>query len=283
MIPVNFEYKRAGSVEEALSLLSQSEDAKILAGGHSLLPAMKLRLNAPATLIDIGRITALRYIRDGGDHMAIGAATTHGDLTDASVLPDELALMSQTANVIGDPQVRNMGTIGGSIAHADPAADWPAALLATNASIVLTSTGGSRTVAAGDFFQGLYMTALQDGEIITEIRVPKPAKHAKSAYAKFMQPASRFAIVGCAVVLNMQGNSCESASVAFTGVAGSAFRDATVENALAGNKLDDATISAATSQAAQGVDLMGDHFASEDYRKHLAGVYAKRAIQAALG
>lgn len=279
MIPIDFEYKRAGSVDEALALLG-GDGAKILAGGHSLIPALKLRLDAPGTLIDISKISDLRYIRDAGDHIAIGAASTHHDLQTSAVIQSKVAMMSQTAAVIGDIQVRNMGTIGGSIAHADPAADWPASLLAADASIHMRSASGSRSVAAKDFFLGLYTTALAEGEIITEIRVPVVAG-AKSAYVKFMQPASRFAIVGCAVMLTESGGSISKASVAFTGVADTAFRDAAVESAL--SSTDASSVAAAAQNAAEGVEVLGDHFASSSYRKHLAKVYAKRAIMAALG
>jgi len=279
MIPINFEYRRADSVDEALTLLGE-EGARILAGGHSLIPALKLRLDAPGTLVDIAKISDLRYIRDKGDHIAIGAASTHNDLQNSSLIKDKMAMMSQTASVIGDVQVRNMGTIGGSIAHADPAADWPASLLAANATIHVRSAGGARSIAATDFFQGLYMTALEEGEIITEITVPV-VEGAKAAYTKFMQPASRFAIVGCAVMLSANGGSISDARVAFTGVADTAFRDPAVESAL--SSTDAASVAAAAQKAAEGVDVLGDHFASEAYRKHLAKVYAKRAIMAALG
>lgn len=276
MIPSSLEYKRASSIDEALSMVNAG--AKILAGGHSLIPALKLRLDAPGTLVDISKISELRYIKDNGDHIAIGAASTHHDIMTSSAIQSKCAMMSQTAAVIGDVQVRNMGTIGGSIAHADPAADWPASLLAADAVIEMRSSSGSRSVAAGDFFQGLYMTALEEGEIITEIRVPV-VEGATSAYVKFMQPASRFAIVGCAVMLTQRGESIHDPRVAFTGVSDKAFRDAAVEAALNATP----RVDAAAQAAAEGVDILSDHFASEDYRKHLAKVYAKRAIEAALG
>ncbi|MDW3650434.1 MAG: xanthine dehydrogenase family protein subunit M [Bacteroidia bacterium] len=276
MIPSSLEYKRASSIDEALSMVNAG--AKILAGGHSLIPALKLRLDAPGTVVDISKISELRYIKDNGDHIAIGAASTHHDIMSSSAIQSKCAMMSQTAAVIGDVQVRNMGTIGGSIAHADPAADWPASLLAADAVIEIRSSSGSRSVGAGDFFQGLYMTALEEGEIITEIRIPVVAG-ASSAYTKFMQPASRFAIVGCAVMLTRSGDSITKASVAFTGVSDKAFRDAAAEAAL--NSVSD--VDAASQAAAEGVDILSDHFASEEYRKHLAKVYAKRAMLAALG
>lgn len=277
MIPTSFEYKRAGSVEEALQMLGQAgDDGKLLAGGHSLLPAMKLRLNSPATLIDIGRIAELNYIRDEGDSIAIGAATTHGAIAASDLVAQHLAMMSQAAGMIGDVQVRNVGTIGGSIAHADPAADWPASLLAASAVIVMQGANGTRSVGASDFFLGLYDTALGEGEIITEIRLPKPPAGTKSAYVKFFQPASRFAIVGCAVM----AKPGSGAVVAFTGVSDVAFRDTAVENELAGKALSADNIEAAAALAAEGVDIMGDHFAGDAYRKHLAKVYCKRALMA---
>ena len=283
MIASSFEYKRASSVDEALQLLQSSEDAKFLAGGHSLLPAMKLRLSAAGTLIDIAKIADLRYIREEGNDIAIGAASTHDDIASNAAVQQHLAMMSQAASLIGDMQVRNVGTIGGSIAHADPAADWPASLLAAGASIVVRSASGSRTIAASDFFQGLFMTALGESEIITEIRVPKPAGGTNSAYAKFMQPASRFAIVGCAVMVTMSGGTCSDVRVGFTGVSDVAFRDTAVENALRGKAPTAENIAAAAAHAAASVDVMSDHFASEEYRKHLAAVYAKKALSAATG
>lgn len=270
-------------MDEAIQLLQSSEDAKLLAGGHSLIPAMKLRLSGAATLIDIAKIAELRYIREEGNDIAIGAGSTHDDIVANSSIQQHLAMMSQAGSLIGDMQVRNVGTIGGSIAHADPAADWPASLLAAGASIVMKGPNGTRTVAAADFFQGLFMTALQDGEIITEIRVPKPAGGTNSAYAKFMQPASRFAIVGCAAMITMSGGTCSEVAVGFTGVSDVAFRDAAVEDALRGKAPTAENISAAAAHAAGSVDVMGDHFASEDYRRHLATVYARKALTAAAG
>lgn len=283
MIPSNFEYQRASSVDEAISLLQESGgDARLLAGGHSLLPAMKLRLAAPEKLIDISKIAELNYINDEGGTIAIGAGATHYAIQSSDVVQSKAALFSKTAGSIGDIQVRNAGTIGGSIAHADPAADWPAAILASDAEIVVKGPGGQRTIAAADFFTGLFATALADGEIITEVRVPANSG-AGSSYMKFSQPASRFAIVGCAAIVTKNGNRAESVRVAFTGAADAAFRDTEVENALTGQSLDAASIAAAAEKAAEGRDLLSDHFASEDYRRHLAKVFAKRALTAAAG
>jgi carbon-monoxide dehydrogenase medium subunit len=279
MIPSEFEYYRAGSVKEALDLLSEKgPDAKILAGGHSLLPAMKLRFNNPAVLIDISSIPDLSYIREDGDSLVIGAGTTHGELAASSLVLETIPMLAETASTIGDMQVRNRGTIGGSLAHADPAADWPAALLASDAEIVITAISGSRSVAAIDFFQGLFTTDLSESELITEIRVPKPPENTRSTYLKFEQPASRFAIVGCAVMVTKSNGTCENVRVAFTGVSATPFRDQGIEQALEGKSLDEETINAACDSAANGVDVMSDHFASQEYRTHLAKVFATRAL-----
>jgi len=279
MIPSEFQYYRAGSVKEAIDLLSEKgPDAKILAGGHSLLPAMKLRLNNPAVLIDIGSIPDLSYIREEDGNLIIGAGTTHGELAASQLIGDSIPMLAETAATIGDLQVRNKGTIGGSLAHADPAADWPAALLAADAEIVINGASGSRAVAVVDFFKGLFTTDLGESEIITEIRVPRPPENTLSTYLKFEQPASRFAIVGCAAMVTRNNGACENVRVAFTGVSATPFRDSRVEQALEGKALDEETINAACDNAATGVDVMSDHFASQEYRSHLAKVFAKRAL-----
>lgn len=284
MISTDFSYHRAASVDDALNLLAQHDgNAKVLSGGHSLIPALKLRLNQPEALVDITRIAELRYIRQDGGHIAIGAASTHKDIANSSLLAQHLSMMPQAAALIGDPQVRNVGTIGGSIAHADPAADWPGVLLAADAEIVVKSKSGSRSIAAADFFLGFFTTALEDGEIITEIRVPIPAAGTLSTYQKFMQPASRFAIVGCAAVAQVSGGNFSKVRVAFNGVADGCFRDKNVEQALEGQAASADNIAAAAAQAAQGVSILSDHYAAEDYRQHLAQVYAKRALNALIG
>ncbi len=192
-------------------------------------------------------------------------------------------MLAETAATIGDVQVRNKGTIGGSLAHADPAADWPAALLAAEAEIVITGASGSRTVAVSDFYKGLFTTDLGESEIITEIRVPMPPENTLSTYLKFQQPASRFAIVGCAAMVTRNNGVCENVRVAFTGVSATPFRDSGVEQALEGRSPDAETVAAASAMAASNVEVMGDHFASQDYRRHLAGVFAKRALAAVTG
>jgi len=285
MIPSEFEYYRAGSVKEALDLLvEKGPDVKILAGGHSLLPAMKLRFNNPEVLIDISSIPDLKYIQEQDKILVIGAGTTHSDIACSDLIITSIPMFSETAASIGDVQVRNKGTIGGSIAHADPAADWPAALLASGAEIVITSTSGSRTVAATDFFQGLFTTDLkEESEIITEIRIPKPPKNTNSTYLKFVQPASRFAIVGCAAMVTKNDGTYENVRVAFTGVSASPFRDYGVEQALEGKNLDQEFLSAVCQNAVSDIDVMSDHFASQDYRRHLAQVFANRALSAITG
>lgn len=279
MIPASCAYKRAASVEEALALLAEhGGEAKILAGGHSLLPAMKLRLNQPGILIDIARIASLRYIREEGGQIAIGAATTHNDIAISDLLARNVPVFPHAADLIGDVQVRNRGTLGGSIAHADPAADWPAVLLATDAVIVVKGSSGERHIPAVEFFTGFYSTALEEGELITEVRVPLPPAGTRSAYHKFMQPASRFAIVGCAVSVTVSGGICSQVRVALTGVAEAAFRDPAVEIALEGKAPSAEGIAAAAQHAAQGVTVLADHYASEKYRGHLARVFVKRAL-----
>ena len=279
-----FDYHRPASIDEAIQLLQQhGEDAKLLAGGHSLVPAMKLRLATTANLIDIGHLDALKYIREDGNALAIGAATTHWEIESSDLVKEKAPLLAQTAAVIGDLQVRNKGTIGGSQAHADPAADYPAAILATEAQICARGADGERTINAADYFVDLYLTSLQADEIITEIRVPLQAANAGSAYVKFPHPASRFAVVGCAAVVTRDGDTCQDVKVGFTGIANAAFRDAGVEDELRGKVVNETSIAAAAAKAAEGVEFLSDAFAGEDYRRHLAQVFAKRALLQAAG
>jgi aerobic carbon-monoxide dehydrogenase medium subunit len=272
MIPISFDYKRATSLDEALALLAEG-DAKILSGGHSLIPAMKLRLNAPSTLIDVARIPALKGISVEGNTLVIGAATTHAEIANSAVVKDSLAMLAAGAAHIGDPAVRHRGTIGGSLAHADPAADWGAMLLAADATVVCQSANGERSVAITDFFTGLFSTSLEDDEIIKAVRVPIPAAGVKSAYIKFVQPASRFAIVGCAVVRQADG----STAVALTGVSENPFRDRGVEAAISGKELNEDNIAAAAN-AVEDVEVLSDHYASASYRLHIAKLYVKKAL-----
>ncbi len=282
MIPVEFQYKRANTVEEALELMQEhGSDAKILAGGHSLIPAMKLRLNDPGVLIDISHIDILGGIDDDPDDVVIKAGTTHAEIAASSIINQHLPVMAEAASLIGDPMVRNRGTIGGSLAHSDPAADWPAVVLALNGQIHLYSNEGIRFVEADEFFTGMFSTALQANELIMSIRFPKANAGCRSAYRKFSQPASRYAIVGAAVCLTSEGGVCKNARVAFNGLSTHAFRDSAVEQALVGKELNAENIRAAANLAGENAYVMSDHFASEEYRLHLAKVFAKRAIEAA--
>ncbi|MCL4107161.1 UNVERIFIED_CONTAM: hypothetical protein GTU68_032976 [Idotea baltica] len=255
------------------------EDDKILAGGHSLVPAMKLRLNMPEALVDISRIESLKEIRNNDKSISIGAGATHASISRNEDIKKHAPMIAEVAGMIGDIQVRNRGTIGGSIAHADPSADWPAVLLAADAKISIASSDGNREVDVDQFFKGFYETALNDGEIITGIRIPKSAANVNSCYVKFVQPASRFAIVGCAAAIAKDNGVVSSARIAFTGVGDSAYRATEIENALKGGDLSEEHIETACADATAGVDVMSDHFASEKYRAHLARVYAKRAIR----
>src|SRR5499427_6101339 len=275
MIPANFDYIAAKSLDEALSLLAKhKDDAKLLAGGHSLLPAMKLRLAQPKVLIDIGHIKDLSYVREEGGQIRIGATTTHYQIESSARLREICPLLPEAASSIGDVQVRNKGTIGGSLAHADPAADWPAVILALRAEIVAASSKGERTIKADDFFLDLMTTALEPGEILREIRIPAPAGRFGQAYKKVVQPASGFAVVGVAVSVTLDSKGgCESAGIGITGVASKAYRPAAAEKALIGSSLDPSSVTAASAHAADGVDVNGDLFASVEYRGHLASVY----------
>jgi len=280
MIPASFDYIAAKSLDEAISLLAKhKDDAKILAGGHSLLPAMKLRLMQPKVLIDLGRIRDLSYIKDEGGQIRIGAMTTHFQLEISDVLRRSCPLLPETASNLGDMQVRNKGTIGGSLAHSDPAADWPAAILALDAEIVATSAKGDRVIKATDFFVEMLTTSLQPGEILREIRIP--AGKAAQAYMKVRHPASGFAVVGVAVNLSIDGGKCQSAGIGITGVSPKAYRALKVESALKDNALDAKILSAAAAQATDGVDVNSDLYASAEYRKQLATVYTRRALELA--
>jgi aerobic carbon-monoxide dehydrogenase medium subunit len=282
MIAAQFDYVRPKTLDEALTVLAQNEDAKILAGGHSLIPAMKLRLAQPPLLVDIGRLSDLAYVREEGGQISIGAMTTHYQIESSDLLKQICPLLPECAGHIGDVQVRNKGTIGGSLAHSDPAGDWPAAIIALNADMVAVSPNGERAIRADDFFVDLLTTALQPGEILREIRINKSNGRTGQAYVKMHHPASGFAVVGVAANLSFDGSgSCQHASVGITGVSSKAYRAVGVEAGLNGASLDDQTIAGASSHATDGVDVNGDLFASAEYRRHLAEVFARRAIATA--
>jgi carbon-monoxide dehydrogenase medium subunit len=278
MYPPKFDYYRANTVDEAVSLLGQHAGAKLLAGGHSLIPILNLRLADPGVIIDIGRIDGLdRIFTDRGGNLRIGALTTHAAVAASADLP---AVLTDAAAHIGDPQVRNRGTVGGNISHADPASDLPAVMLALGATFHATGPGGSRDIAADDFFTGLFETALAEGDVLTGVSIPAQANGTGSAYAKLSNPASRYAIVGAAAVVTVKGNQCESARVAVGGVAPFAIRASSVEAALAGQKLDEDSIKAAAAavQNDLGGDIMSDIHASADYRRKMAAVFIARAV-----
>ena len=285
MIPTSFDYQAPATLEEAVSLLAGDPDgAKVLAGGHSLIPAMKLRLAQPQLLLDIARIKSLAYIRDEGNQILIGATTTHYQIESSDLLKQICPLLPMCAGSIGDVQVRNKGTIGGSVAHSDPAGDWPAAVLALDADVVLVGPGGERVVKATDFFVDLMTTDLKPGEILREIRIAKPSGRFGQSYQKAPHPASGFAVVGIAadLVLNDDG-SCKAARIGVTGVSVKAYRAQGVEAALAGASLDEQTIASAASHACDGVNANTDLYASGEYRCSLAQVYTRRALHAAKG
>jgi len=283
MFPAQFDYVAAKSLDEALTLLAKNQDnAKLLAGGHSLLPAMKLRLAQPQMLIDISRIKDLSYIREEGGRLRIGAMTTHYQIESSAMLRSICPLLPETATHLGDMQVRNRGTIGGSIAHADPAADWPAAVLALGAELVAVAPGKERVIKAEEFFTELMTTALGSGEILKEIRITPPRGRFGQAYRKFRHPASGFAVVGAAVTLELDGSGkCVSAGIGITGVSTKPYRASAAEKMLAGNALDAKSIGAAAAKAAAVENANTDLFASGEYRRHLAEVYTRRALEEA--
>ena len=279
MIPESFDYQRAGSVSEAISLLQQAGgETKILAGGHSLIPTMKLRLATPESLIDIGGIAELKYINDKGDYLAIGAGTTHWAIESSDLVLQKAPALSQAAGQIGDVQVRNRGTIGGVLAHSDPQADYPGVVLALDATIVVQGSGGERTIPVSDYFTGLWETALGENEILTEIRIPTDNANANSCYLKFPQPASRYPYVGCAVAMSTSGGNCSDVRVGYSGVGEFAFRDSGVEGSIKGQTLNESSIASASAKAAEGRNVLSDVFVSEEYRRAMAQVYTKRAL-----
>ena len=271
MIPAAFDYARAGSADEAIALLGEhGDEAKLLAGGHSLLPMMKLRLAVPSVVVDIGRVTDLSYINDGGDHIAIGALTRHRALETSDLLAAECPLLGHVAGEVGDPQVRHRGTIGGSLAHSDPASDLPAAVLALGGTLVAQGPNGSREISAGDFFAGYFESALADDEMLTEIRVPKAPGDGWN-YQKFNRRAQDWAIVGVAAVKVNGGTN-----VALVNMGSTPLRAGAVEAALAGG----ASAADAAEQAAEGTEAPTDLNATPDYRNHLARVLTRRALEA---
>lgn len=281
MWPQQFDYQRADSVESALAAIG--DNGKFLAGGHSLLPAMKLRLSTPDQLVDISRIEALRGISSNGS-LSIGGAATHAEIAASAAVGSACPALAQACGMVGDQAVRNFGTLGGNIAHADPASDPPTVLVACGATINIQGADGARSVGAQDFFIDLFETDLQDGELITSISLPD-CSDCQCAYVKLPHPASRYAIVGVAVCLKMDGDTCAQADVAVGGATVKAVKCAGAEAALSGSSLDDAALSAAGAALSDDIGdwLTGDVAYPEAYRSAMAGVFLKRAISAAMG
>ena len=279
MIPAKFDYERAGSVDEALEFLGR-DDAKLLAGGHSLLPLMKLRLAQPALLVDIGRIEELAYVRDAGEQLALGALTRHHDVANDPLVQEHCPILSHTAGLIGDPQVRHRGTIGGSVAHGDPASDLPAVLLALDAELAVRGPGGEQTVPAAQFFRGLFETALGPQDVLTEIRVPKLGASRGWSYLKFNRRAQDWATVGVAAVVKRDNGTIAEAAVALTNMGLTPLRATAAEEALTGSSADD--VAAGAEKADEGANPPSDTNASGDFRRQLARVLTRRALEEAL-
>ena len=283
MYAPDFDYYRAASVADASALLKKHPGAKLLAGGHSLIPLLKLRLAAPSALIDIGRIDALRGVAVTDGTVRIGALTTHAELASSPELAKHCPALSEAAALIGDPAVRNRGTIGGNVAHADPASDLPTVLVALGARFVVAEGTATRTVAASDFFLGLMTTALGDHALVTAIEVPARAKGTGAAYTKFAHPASRYAVIGVAAVVTVAGGTCSAAAVVAGGLVPRPTRLSSVEGALVGQALTTDVIANAANRGGPdlGDDILGDIYASAEYRKAVAPVWIKRALTAA--
>ena len=305
MYPAQFEYSKAGSVAEAIQILQGDPDAKIIAGGHSLIPLMKLRLARPSRVVDIGGIAGLRGISVSGGVVSIGALTTHHEISTSADVHANCGILAEAAGGVGDPAVRNRGTIGGNVSHADPASDLPTVLTAMGASFNLQGPSGSRTVAADDFFLGPFTTAVGADEVLTGVSVPALSANQVAEYAKMAHPATSFAVVGAAAVVTLEGDGhghdhdhdhdhghghghaprCTSARIAVGGLTPKPTRSPAVEAALAGKELTMDSIAEATNLVGGdlGDDLLGDIFASADYRRNMAGVELKHAIYHAVG
>ncbi|HEV8633926.1 MAG TPA: xanthine dehydrogenase family protein subunit M [Chloroflexota bacterium] len=279
MIPAAFDYQAPASVEEAVKLLDQLGDrAKVLAGGHSLIPIMKLRLAQPEVLVDIGRIGDLRQVRRHDGRLAIGALVTHAEVTRNGAIREGCPLLAETASEIGDIQVRNRGTLGGALAHADPAADYPATILALDAEIVAQGPAGRRTIRASDFFTGMLSTALAPNELLVEVLVPTYGRGTGGAYLKMPNKASHYAVVGVAALARLEGGRVASLAVAITGAGAQPIRARAVERALQGQAPSEDAVARAAGSAAEGLDLLSDVHGSAEYRAHIARVFTRRAI-----
>ena len=277
MIPATFDYEVAESAEQAIALLGEREGAKLLAGGHSLLPAMKLRLSRPSLLVDVGRIAELSYVRDAGEQIAIGALTRHRDVRDAKLLRKHCPIVSHTAGLIGDPQVRHRGTIGGTLAYGDPASDLPAVILALDGELVVRGAEGERTIAASDFFTGVFQTAVGPAEMLVEVRVPKLGASTGWSYLKMSRRAQDWATVAVAAVVERSNGSLGKAAIGLTNMGGTPLRATAAEEVIAGG----AGIEDAAAVIADGSDPPSDLAASAEFRRHLATVLGRRALEQA--
>jgi carbon-monoxide dehydrogenase medium subunit len=283
MIPAQFDYVAPASVEEALTALAEGgEDAKVLAGGQSLLPVLRMRLNAPSLVVDLSRIESLRGVRDDGDAIVVGAMTTHSDVYHDPLVREHVTLLCEAIEQLADPQVRHRGTFGGALAHADPAGDLGAPALALGATFTVVGQSGSRTVAADDFFEDLFTTAVQEGELLTEVRIPKYTGWG-GHYEKFVRVAHQWPIVAVAAAVKVDGRTITEARVGLTNMGSTPLRARSVEQALAGQPASDEAVRAAAAGAAEGTSPPSDLNGDADYRRHLATVLTRRAVLAAAG
>jgi carbon-monoxide dehydrogenase medium subunit len=280
MIPAAFDYVAPRTLPEAVAeLVQRGQEAKVLAGGHSLIPLMKLRLSTPSFLVDIGRIPNLNYIREEDGHIAIGALTTHHDIEFSELIKRKLPLLSSAASQIGDPQVRNRGTIGGAAAHADPFGDYPACLLALSAELKVAGPRGERSIAARDFFVDTFTSSLEPNEIVREIRIATPPQGSKGTYLKFSRRSQDWAIVAVAAQVTASGNQVSNVAIGLTGMGSKPLRAAAVEQALRGKSAEREALRTAAEHAAEGTDPPQDLNGSPDYRRHLAKVLTRRALE----
>jgi len=283
VIPAQFDYVAPTTVEDALAALQEAgDDAKILGGGQSLLPVLRMRLNAPALVIDLGRIESLRGIRDDGDAIVIGAMTTHSDVLTDPIVAEHAKLLTEAVSHLADPQVRHRGTFGGALAHADPSGDMGAPALALDATFVIAGTGGSRTVAASEFFEDLFTTAVGEGEILTEVRIPKHTGWG-AHYEKFVRVAHQWPIVAVAATVKVDGGKISEARVGLTNMGSTPLRATSVEAALVGQPATDEAVRSAAASAAEGTNPPSDVNGDSDYRRHLAPILTRRAVLAAAG
>jgi len=283
VIPAQFDYVAPASVEEALRALAEAgEDAKVIAGGQSLLPVLRMRLNVPTVVVDLGKIEALRGVREDGDALVIGAMTTHSAVYESPLVRENALVITKAVEQLADPQVRHRGTFGGALAHADPAGDLGAPALALGAQFVIAGPGGSRTVEADDFFEDLFTTAIGDGEILTEVRIPKRAGWG-GHYEKFVRVAHQWPIVAVAAAVKVEGGTIAEARVGLTNMGSTPLRARTVEDALVGRPATDEAVREAAASAAEGTNPPSDLNGDADYRRHLATVLTRRAVLAAAG